>query len=283
MDNQPQYQPKRKLKCPLTPYQLFSPVSTVFLDNMTAEEQVLGLYKQFNDFINSWNALVETINSLAALPDQMKELQDAMTLLQNTVTEKLLALAQAVSAGDKATLEAANKYTDEQIAKIPPSTGGGECCLGITAGEYDSIGIGAVYYDNLQITAKEYDNRGRIIFFGDMSTIYLQYDSNIIASALETVFDLGNPPVKIGRVYQFEISLGTFSLDSGSPAHLEIVGQNTKGNTLPITIPSGGSATVAGIFNEVPTSVRLMSGEDQISAHNAYIKIKPLGEAHYGS
>lgn len=286
MEEQNQFTPIKKLKCPLTPYQLFTPVSTVFLDNLTQEEQLLGLYKLYNEFVEQFNQIIPVINVLqewvTKLPEELDAMKAMISALQTQLLKAIETLSTAIYNGDASTLAAAKQYTDKEIAKIPQG-GGGEASFGITATEYDSAEITAGAYDSLSITAKEYDTRGRIIFFGDMSTVYLDFHASVVADALETVFNLRDPPIIFNRAYQIEISLGNFSLDAGAPAHLEIVGANTLGNTLPITVPNGGSATVVGIFTAIPTEVRLMSGEDEISAHNAYIKIKPLGEARYGS
>ncbi len=291
MDNQPnnlENKPTklRHLHWPLTPYQLFSPVSTVFSNNLTYEDQLLGLYKLYNDLITQFNLLTAAVEEMQEIVDQVpdqiaamqkniEEMQEAITSMQNILNTAIITLNQKI---DK-NLQEAKDYTDQEIAKIPGGGGGGNASFGITAAEYDSMNLAATDYDDLEITASEYDNKGRIVFFGDDSTIYLQFKSSVTANALETVFDLANPPVKLNRKYQVEISLGNFSLDGNTPAKLEIVGTNTLGNTLPITVPNGGSATVVGIFTEVPTAVRLMSGESQITGYNAYIKIKPLGEA----
>lgn len=280
MDNKSTPLPKlTHLKYPLTPYQLFSPVSTVFLDNMTYEEQLLGLYKLYNEFITQFNTLTNAVEEMQQIvdqvPDQIAAMQEAITSLQNILNNAIITLNNKIDE----ILVAAKNYTDEEIAKIPSGGSGGDVSLGITASEYDSMQLTATDYDDLEIEALEYDNKGRIVFFGDISTIYLQFKSSVTASALGTVFDLANPPVKTGRKYQIEISLGNFSLDGNTPAKLEIVGTNTLGDTLPITVPNGGSATVVGIFTAIPTTVRLMSGESQITGYNAYIKIKPLGEA----
>lgn len=276
----------RHLRYPLTPYQLFSPVSTVFLDNLTYEDQLLGLYKLYNELITQFNSLTQAVqemqeivdkvpDQIAAMQKNIEEMQQAITSMQNILNAAIITLNQKIDSS----LQEAKNYTDQEIAKIPSSGGGCNASFGITAAEYDSMNLAATDYDDLEIAASEYDNKGRIVFFGDVSTIYLQFKSSITASALETVFDLANPPVKLNRKYQIEISLGNFSLDGNTPAKLEIVGTNTLGNTLPITVPNGGSATVVGIFTAVPTAVRLMSGESQITGYNAYIKIKPLGEA----
>ena len=285
MNNEPpKYNPLKHLRWPFTPYKLFSPVTTVFEDAMTYEEQLLGLYKLYNQFITEYNKIIESLQELQelvdTLPDRMDAIELAMKVLQSNTAKRLAELANQIAQGDKNTLASANKYTDDEIAKLKGQiTTGGSASFGITAGEYDSMNLTATDYDDMNITAREYDERGRIVFFGDVSTIYLQFKNTVTANTLENVFDLANPPVKLGRRYQFEISLGNFSLDGNEPAHLEIVGNNTLGNTLPITVPNGGSATVVGIFNTIPTAVRIMSGQEQITAYNAYIKIKPLGEA----
>ena len=285
MNNEPpKYKPLKHLRWPFTPYKLFSPVTTVFEDAMTYEEQLLGLYKLYNQFITEYNKIIESLQELQelvdTLPDRMDAIELAMKVLQSNTAKRLAELANQIAQGDKNTLASANKYTDDEIAKLKGQiTTGGSASFGITAGEYDSMNLTATDYDDMNITAREYDERGRIVFFGDVSTIYLQFKNTVTANTLENVFDLANPPVKLGRRYQFEISLGNFSLDGNEPAHLEIVGNNTLGNTLPITVPNGGSATVVGIFNTIPTAVRIMSGQEQITAYNAYIKIKPLGEA----
>lgn len=280
MNSNPQYKPLKHLKWPFTPYKLFSPVPTVFEDAMTYEEQLLGLYKLYNEFVTEYNQIIHTIEELQqlvdTLPDEMQALKEAMSALQQQTSKQLLALATQLQRGDQETLKNANSYTDQQINKLQNQN---LCLNGITAAEYDSMNLAATDYDDLNITAFEYDNKAKIIFFGDTSTIYLQFKSTASANTLENIFDLANPPVKIGRRYQIEISLGNFSLDGNEPAKLEIVGSNTLGNTLPITVPNGGSATIVGIFNVVPTAVRLMSSQTAITGYNAYIKIKPLGEA----
>lgn len=280
MDNEQEYKPLKHLCWPFTPYKLFSPVTTVFEDAMTYEEQLLGLYKLYNDFIEEYNKIIGTIQELQqlvdTLPDQFNDLEEAFKTLEQDISRQLLALASAINEGDKNTLKSANDYTDEQVSKIKPS---GAVTYGITAEQYDALRITASSYDGLNITAREYDEQARIIFFGDAHTIYLQFVANKTFTSNETVFDLVGPPLTLGRKYQIEISLGTFSLNGGEPAHLEIVGRNTLGNTLPITVPNGGSATVCGIFNELPTQVRAMSDQTEITAYNAYIRIKPLGEA----
>lgn len=284
MNNQTQqFKPLKHLKYPLTPYQLFSPVSTVFLDNLTYEEQLLGLYKLYNEFITEYNKLIPVINELQEwvdkLPDELDAIKASITALTAQLLQAINTLNQAIITGDANTLDAAHKYTDEKFNQLQPG-GSGTASFGITASEYDGMNLAAVDYDDMEITAREYDLKGRILFFGDVSTIYLQFKSSVTADALDTVFDLANaPPLKLGRRYQFEISLGNFSLNSSEPAHLEIVGSNTLGNTIPITIPNGGSSSIVGIFNQQPSTVRLMSGEDEITGYNAYIKIKPLGEA----
>lgn len=273
-----QLKPLKRLRCPLTPYQLFTPVSSVFLDNLTYEEQLLGLYKLYNEFIIEYNKLIQAVSEMQEIidqiPDQIKEMQEAITSMQNILNTAIITLNQKIDN----TLAAAKQYTDEEIAKIQPG-GGGSASFGITAKEYDSMQLAATDYDDMNISAIEYDNKARIVFFGDVSTIYLQFKNNVTASALGTVFDLANPPVILGRRYQIEISLGNFNLNGNNPAKLEIVGTNTLGNTLPITVPNGGSASVVGIFTAIPTVVRLMSGENDITGYNAYIKIKPLGES----
>lgn len=271
----------RHLRFPLTPYQLFSPVSTVFLDNLTYEEQLLGLYKLYNEQVTAINQISSAITELQQYVDKIPELEDAIKTLQVQLLNAITTLTNAINTGDANTLKAAKKYTDDEIAKIQPGGGGGGSTLnaGITAGRYDAMGLAAVGYDDMNITAREYDEQAQIIFFGDLSTVYMQFKSSVTADALENVFDLRAPPIERGRRYQIEISLGNFSLNGNNPAKLEIVGSNTLGNTLPITVPNGGSATVVGIFNVVPTAVRVMSGEEVITGQNAYIKIKPLGEA----
>lgn len=279
-DNQPQTKIKKlkHLRYPLTPYQLFSPVSTVFLDNLTYEEQLLGLYKLYNEFITKYNEIIPIIQELQEWVDKFPELQATIAALQTQLINAINALNQAIITGDNNTLQSANDYTDEQIAKIPAGGQSG-MTAGITAARYDAMQLAATDYDDMNITAREYDMQAQIIFFGDISTIYMQFKSTVTAAALENVFDLRDPPIKLGRRYQIEISLGNFSLDGNIPAKLEIVGSNTLGNTLPITVPNGGWASVVGIFDALPTAVRVMSSEDSITAQNAYIKIKPLGEA----
>lgn len=257
----------------LSPFTLFQQIPTVETENLTYIEFLMGVLNQLNNLINLYNQVAELVENY---DNEIKDLQNAISVLQTTLNNTITTLTEAIVTGDATTLQAAKDYTDKEIAQIASGVG---FSAGITAAEYDAMQLAALDYDDMEITAKEYDRYGKIFFFGDVSTIYLQFRSSFTADALGTIFDLANPPVIPGRRYQFEISLGTFSLNSNADAHLEIVGTNTLGNTLPITVPSGGSSTVVGKFDVTPTVVRLMSGENQITGSNAYIKIKPLGEA----
>lgn len=284
MDNNPIYHKFKHIRCPLTPYQLFSPVSSVFLNNLTQEDQILGLYNQFNQFITRFNQLLNVVEEMSkivdAVPDQIADMQNTINNFITLYTQKFVELAEAVATGDQNTLAAAKQYTDQEIAKITPGGGGGNGIAygALTASQYDSLGLAAVDYDDYNLTAFTYDYYAKYYLLGADGSIYLKFLPSVNVNALETVFDLANPPVELNKRYEITISLGNFSLDGNEPAHLEIVGNNTLGNTLPITVPSGGSATVVAIWTEKPTIVRGMSSQTQVTGYNAFIKIKPLGE-----
>lgn len=284
--------PVKPLRCPLTPYQLFSPVSTVFLDNLTYEEQLLGLYKLYNEFIIKYNELIELVSTFQEQIDenanQIRIIQNSLAELSKQMSKTVEALLKKIENGDAATIKSATDYTnqqfeiaidyiDQQIKKIEVFRCG-YLYGAISAGEYDGLEITAADYEVYEMSAYEYDTRAKYILLGEDGSIYLDFRDTFTASSLENVFDLRAPPIKLGKRYLFEISLGNFSLDGNEPAHLEIVGRNTLGETLPITVPNGGLSAICGIFQEIPTSVRMMSGSNQITGYNAYIKIKPLGE-----
>lgn len=282
-DNHNQIKKIRPLRCPLTPYQLFSPVSTVFLDNLTHEEQLLGLYKLFNDFITEYNKIIEVVAEVQQLiqdvPEQIAALQEAMDLLQQNVIQRLLEIAAAVKQGDENTLAQANKYTDDQIAQIKNSGFGGYMYGGLTAAEYDALQWTATDYEAMDWTAIEYDTRAKYVLYGEDGTIYLKYAETLTAEPGANLFELANPPVKLGRRYILEISLGNFTGGTDGVAHLELVGETTTGSTNPINIPDCGSASIAFVpTTAAPTAVRVSASDTAITANNAFIKIKPLGE-----
>lgn len=271
----------------LSPFTLFEQIPTVQTENMTYIEFLMGLLNQLNSLINLYNDLASVVEEhdqvIGDFPEQLAEMQEAIKTIQTVLNTAIQQLSQAIISGDQNTLTTAKKYTDDEIAKLPSSGGGSSsssgCAYGaLTAAEYDSLQLAAVNYDDYQFTARDYDCYAKYRLLGPDGTVYFQFLDTFTASALEDVFQLRSPPIILGRRYQVEISLGNFSLDGNTPAKLEIVGANSLGNTLPITVPNSGSASVAVIWTQVPTSVRLMSGEDTITGYNAFIKIKPLGE-----
>lgn len=188
-NNQPlenEAQKVKRLRCPLTPFQLFSPVSTVFEQNMSQEEQILGLYKQFNQFVTNFNALVDFANELQKLvqdiPEQIENMQTAIDTLRDWTARQLIQITADYKTGDENTLAAAKKYTDEEIAKLPddglvrnPITGtitststaledlfGLHRGEALTAGEYDALELTAEAYDERELTAFDYDMYGKM-------------------------------------------------------------------------------------------------------------------------
>lgn len=265
----------------LSPFTLFQPVPTLQSENMTYIEYLMGILTQINQLITLYNQCADELNQIGDLPERMTALEESMTELQTQIAGQILDLGNAIAVGDTNTLKAANDYTDQEIAKIPG--GGGSSTTirygALTADEYDYLGLEAVDYDDLGLTAEKYDNYAKYILLGEDGSIWLSFKNSVQFTAGDTVFPIpAGLPLKIGKRYQFEISLGTFSLNGEENAHLEIVGNNTLGNTLPISVPNGGSATVCGVFNTAPTAIRAMSDQTQITGYNAYLKIKPLGE-----
>lgn len=272
-------------KCNLSPFTLFEGIPTVQEENITYIEYLMGIRTQINNLITTYNHVADFLNTIATLPDRMTalegsmaELEDSVTNFQNSINLQILNLTNQIVSGDTNTLNQAKAYTDEKIKDIEVDGGSGYMYGALTAQEYDALQLTATDYEAYDFTALAYDTKAKWILLGSDGTVYLNFQETIEITSLATVFDLPNPPVETGKRYLFEISLGTFSLDSNEAANLEIVGQNTLGNTLPIRVPSGGSATVCGVFIEKPTSIRAMSDQSDITAHNAYIKIKPLGE-----
>lgn len=303
METPPRYQPKHikrvhRIHWPLTPYQLFSPVSSVFLNNLTQEEQILGLYKLYNDFVKVFNQLLEEYQKLVDAYNDLydhisdydeiiRDLQEEMVNLQNYITNIIIEIMNKILEGDQNTLKEAKDYTDSKLKDLEDKIESGEVgggfggymYGGLTAAEYDALQWTATDYEAMDWTAIEYDTRAKFVLFGEDGTIYLQFKETLTANELENVFDLANPPVVLGRRYQVEISLGNFTGGTNGIAHLEIVGENTLGQTLPINVPDCGFASVVIIpTTAAPTAVRVASGEAAITASNAYIKIKPLGE-----
>lgn len=265
----------------LSPFTLFQPVPTLQSENMTYIEYLMGILTQINQLITLYNQVVDELNKLDELYSRIDNLESSLELLANQTAQKLLELGNAIAAGDRNTLTQANRYTDEQIAKLPNGDGSdsGIRYGALTAEEYDSLELEAVDYDDLDLTAEEYDTRAKYILLGEDGSIFLQFKNSVTVGASDPVFTIPpRLPIKLGKRYAIEISLGTFSLNGEQNAHLEVIGMNTLGNTLPISVPSGGSATVVGVFTEAPSQVRAMSDQEQITGYNAFMKIKPLGE-----
>lgn len=299
----PRYNPKKirpvhRIHWPLTPYQLFSPVSSVFLNNLTQEEQILGLYKLYNDFVKVFNQLLEEYiklidaynelyDHILQYDDVIRDLQEAMVNLQNYITNIVIEIMNKILEGDQNTLKEAKDYTDSKLGELEDKIESGELgggfggymYGGLTAAEYDAMQWTATDYESMDWTAIEYDTRAKYVLFGEDGTIYLQFKETVTANELENVFDLANPPVVLGRRYQVEISLGNFTGGDNGVAQLEIVGENTLGNDVNINVPAAGFASVVIVpTTAAPTAVRVRAGASSVTGSNAYIKIKPLGE-----
>lgn len=289
----------------LSPFTLFQPVPTLQAENMTYIEYLMGILTQINQLISTYNQVTDVLddfdnrftvidgrltdltgevedlsNQFTELGNDFTELRQSVETFKNQVAQELLKIVNSIQVGDAATLEKAKAYTNLKISELPESGGGSGCkCGQLTAGEYDSLGLEAVDYDDVQMTAKEYDTKARFILLGCDGAVYLRFANSVEVDANKTVFAF--PPslnIKPGRRYLVELSLGSFGLNGEAPAHLEIVGSNTLGQTLPISVPSGGTTAVAVIWNTVPSEVRGMSDQSKITGTNAFIKIKPLGE-----
>lgn len=310
----------KKIHYPITPFNLFSPVSTVFLDNVTYEEQLLGLYKLYNEFIEQYNILANAVTELqeivdpipgqiealqkdvANLQDNITALQNAITSLQNALTAAINTLNQKIEAGDATTLAnansytdesaqntlaAANNYTDEQIANLPKG-GEGTVNAGITAEIYDGTQTWAFTYDqNYKIPAGKYDNEAHIIMLSSLDVIYqdtLFYSVNLQPGGL--VFDISNAPLKLDTNYLVEICFSNMSPDTASPIGLRMLTQlGQDGETRDFTVTTGAiCGSVIKYSVNLPTEViyRQASQGGSISLYDGFIRIKQWGlvEAH---
>lgn len=269
--NTPEIKPIRPLKCPLTPYQLFTPVDTVFLKNLTLEQQLLGLYKLYNEFIKQFNQIIPEINKIPVL-------QEALQQLQVWVGNQLISLASQITEGDKDTLTAANAYTDNKFANLPCQTyPSGIAYGGLTAAEYDALNLTAEQYDAYQWTAWFYDFYAKYYLYGEDGTVYLEFKDHVILNPNESIFEMNDPPINTGDRYLVEISLGNFG-NAGEIKNVTIAGTNNTGANLNLSVPSGGSATQAVIWNEKPSTVSFQNPlSETIMLQNIFIKIKPLG------
>ena len=178
----------KDLRCPLTPYQLFSPVSTIFLDNMTYEEQLLGLYKQYNNLVPVINNIITELSSqkeiIEKFPEQITELQTTLEQLRDFTQEQLKLAYNAIQTGDYTTLNTAITYINNKINElfqygvgqeiIDPTTGSRTSLptalyniynalryFALTAQEYDDLLLTANAYDNYELTSLQYDVEGK--------------------------------------------------------------------------------------------------------------------------
>lgn len=175
-----------KFKCPITAPQLFQPITTVFLDNLTYEEQLLGMFKKLNELIEQYNTLSELVQQF---PEQIAELQESVTALTTYLNNEIQNLLNEIYNGDEKTYKKSRNYTDLENQKIQkqidnlimqndpvydPTTGIVDpvqvvvmniyesCrCGALTAGEYDSLELTAEGYDNHQLSAKQYDQHAK--------------------------------------------------------------------------------------------------------------------------
>lgn len=174
--------PLHRFHFPLTPYQLFTPVASNFLDNLTYEEQLLGLYNKINELIKFYNDLIQELgqlydqlnsltdqinqntNDIKDLKNQIKEIWEAIDELRNLIDLNYHKLIALIHEGDEETLRRAKEYTDYKFNSLA-SWGS------ITAGEYDSLNLTATKYESYQMTALQYDRSAKLILMDPLAPI----------------------------------------------------------------------------------------------------------------
>lgn len=153
----------RKFKCPLNAPQLFQPIASVYLDNLTYEEQLLGMCKKINEIITIVNSFEDIISEF---PEEIANIESSLTALQLDMIRR-----------DQLNLKASKLYTDQQVKIVSdkvdelqvnagpiydPTTGLVSPVQIVVMNVYEYTrdnGMTAEQYDMLQMTAQQYDIR----------------------------------------------------------------------------------------------------------------------------
>lgn len=150
-----------KFKCPINAPQLFQPIASVYLHNLTYEEQLLGMCKKINEIIEDVNQFGNIITNFPA------EIENLTKLLNNLELDMIRR--------DQLNLKAAKLYTDQQIKGLAervdalqvnagpiydPTTGLVSPVQVVVMNVYEYTrdnGMSAETYDMLELTAQQYD------------------------------------------------------------------------------------------------------------------------------
>ena len=188
-----------KLSIDIPPNTLFQPITSVYKNNLTEVEFLLGVLKKLNEMIEQVNYCTDFIEKYDGEIDKLeKEFNDLVAEneqfklnLQIDINNQLIAFRNQVNkqietqiAGMKAYVDAQNEvlkeYIDEialgQITLYNPATGTMEDLQsiinsmydmdrtnGLTATEYDALELTATAYDAYDISAYDYDFNGKTI------------------------------------------------------------------------------------------------------------------------
>lgn len=269
--------PVKPLKWPLTPYQLFSPISSTFLNNLTQEEQILGLYKRFNEFVVKFNEILSIINPLA---QEMENLSSLVHNLEGQLLTQFTELVERIEAGDLATLKSAKDYTDKKFNQIDVVRYGA-----LTVSEYDSLELTAEQYDNYNMTAREYDTKAKWILFGEDGSVYVGYIAHKTVNSDDIIFDLSDPPLPMPTGRRYEIDFGAYL--NGSPnnstTHVFFL---YAGDDVVMTLLLTDNGVCNRVFNLTEPLSKIVyinsntasGAENELVLNNCYVKIKPYGE-----
>lgn len=154
----------RKFKCPLNAPQLFQPVASVYLSNLTYEEQLLGMCKKINEIIDLVNQFEEIIEEF---PNLVEDITKSLNLLeQDMIRRDQLVLAASKVYTDQKIKVLADKVDELQVNAGPiydPTTGLVSPVQVVMMNVYEYTrddALTAEQYDMLQLTAAQYDNYG---------------------------------------------------------------------------------------------------------------------------
>lgn len=183
---------------PIPNTSIFEPVSSVYENNLTYVEFLLGILKKINEtveqvnknseFIEEYNGRIEVIE--AEMAQIRIDVNDAIARQDAHIDERLDAITQSLTSMIDATLQSARDYSDSlyeildnkinmvavgQINVLDPTTGlmsplqevinnlAGNTSDNLTATEYDALSLTATAYDGYNVSAFDYDFHAKSI------------------------------------------------------------------------------------------------------------------------